>query len=63
MVESIEFLPRRQRRLSDQSHFDSLGFVQPVQMWGHAKLDNLFAQLRLKLDRLREVEQRARERK
>jgi hypothetical protein len=32
-------------------------------MWGHAKLDNLFAQLRLKLDRLREVEQRARERK
>jgi hypothetical protein len=47
----------------DQTHFDFLGFVPVVQMWGHAKLDHLFSQLRLKLDRLREIEHRARERR
>jgi hypothetical protein len=46
----------------DQTHFDTLGFVSPVQMWGHPKLDHLFSQLKLKLDRLREIEHRARER-
>jgi hypothetical protein len=47
----------------DQTHFDSLGFVPFVQMWGYPRLDRSFSQLRLKLDRLREVEHRARERR
>jgi hypothetical protein len=46
----------------DQTHFDVLGFITPIQMWGHPKLDNLFSQLRLKIERLREIEHRARER-
>jgi superfamily I DNA/RNA helicase len=47
----------------DQAHFDSLGVIPFKQMWGHAKLDWIFSELALKLDRLREVEHRARERK
>jgi hypothetical protein len=46
----------------DQTHFDILGFVPFVQMCGNARLDHLFSQLRLKLERLREIENRARER-
>jgi hypothetical protein len=47
----------------DQVHFDVLGLVPLVQHTAHVKLDHLFSLLKLKLDRLREVEHRARERK
>jgi hypothetical protein len=47
----------------DQTHFDGLGFVPTVKMWGDVKLDHLFSELKLKLERLREIEHRARERK
>jgi hypothetical protein len=40
---------------ADQLHFDRLGFVQPIAMSGHQRLDWLLGQLRLKLDRLREI--------
>jgi uncharacterized membrane protein len=47
----------------DQIHFDVLGFVPLIQASAHVKLDNIFSQLALKLERLREVERWARERK
>ena len=47
----------------DQTHFDVLGFIKPVTMWAHPKLNHLFSQLNLKIERLREIEHRARERK
>lgn len=40
---------------ADQLHFDRLGFVPPVRMSGHERYDWLLAQLRLKLERLRNV--------
>jgi hypothetical protein len=40
---------------ADQLHFDRLGFIDPLFMTGHPKLDELLAQLRLKFDRLRDV--------
>jgi hypothetical protein len=40
---------------ADQLHFDRLGFVPPLQMSGHARLDWLLGQLRLKFERLRDV--------
>src|SRR5262249_32083739 len=40
---------------ADQLHFDRLGFIDPLFLTGQATLDRYLAQLRLKLDRLREV--------
>src|SRR5439155_633986 len=47
----------------DQTHFDDLGVVPVINMWAHPNLNSLFSQLELKIQRLREVEHRARERK
>jgi hypothetical protein len=46
----------------DQTHFDHLGFVPVINTWAHSKLNHVFGQLALKIERLREIEQRARER-
>jgi hypothetical protein len=46
----------------DQTHFDDLGLVPVINMWAHPKLNSLFSQLDLKIQRLRDIEQRARER-
>jgi hypothetical protein len=46
----------------DQTHFDVLGFITPIQMWARPKLNHLLSQLNLKIERLREIEHRARER-
>lgn len=46
----------------DRVHFETLGFVPVISMWAHSKLNQLFSQLSVKLDRLREIEHRARER-
>jgi hypothetical protein len=40
---------------ADQLHFDRLGFIDPVEMSGHPKLDRHLSQLRLKFERLRDV--------
>jgi hypothetical protein len=40
---------------ADQLHFDMLGFVEPVTMSGHQRLDWLFSQLRMKFERLRDI--------
>ena len=40
---------------ADQLHFDTLGFVEPVIVSGNPQLDKLLSQLRLKMERLREV--------
>ena len=40
---------------ADQLHFDRLGFVDSVQMTGDKDLDWLLSQLRLKIERLREI--------
>ena len=47
----------------DQIHFDTLGFIPVINTWPHSKLNNLFSQLNLKIERLREIEHRASERK
>jgi hypothetical protein len=45
----------------DQTNFDDLGFVPLIiNTWGHQKLNNLFSQLNLKIQRLREIENQAR---
>jgi hypothetical protein len=46
----------------DQIHFDHLGFIPVAVIW-HSRLDHLFAMLKVKLERLTEIEHRARERK
>jgi hypothetical protein len=47
----------------DQTHFDDLGFVPLIiNTFGLPKLNNLFSQLDLKIQRLRDIESRARER-
>jgi len=46
----------------DQVHFDDLGLFPTIQHTGHVRLDYLFSQLKLKIERLREIEHRARER-
>lgn len=40
---------------SDFSHFDRLGFIQPIHMTGHPGADHTLAMLNLKIDRLREI--------
>lgn len=40
---------------ADQLHFDTLGFVEPVTVTGNPELDRLLSQLRLKIERLRDV--------
>jgi len=40
---------------ADQLHFDYLGFVDPLLMSGRQPLDKLLGQLRMKVDRLRDV--------
>jgi hypothetical protein len=40
---------------ADQLHFDYLGFVEPITFYKNPQLNNLLSQLRLKLDRLRDV--------
>jgi hypothetical protein len=40
---------------TDQLHFDRLGFVDPISMSGHQRLDWLLSQLRMKFERLRDV--------
>jgi hypothetical protein len=40
---------------ADQLHFDYLGFIEPVQMHIDAQLNRLLGQLRLKIERLRDV--------
>ena len=44
----------------DQTHFDVLGFIPPITMWPHPKLNHLFSQLNLKIERLREIEREKR---
>ena len=44
----------------DKVHFDSLGSITPVVRYGDQKLDWLHSMLVLRLDRLREIEDRAR---
>ena len=45
----------------DQTHFDVLGFIPSIKMWpAHPKLDHLFSQLNLKIERLREIEREKR---
>jgi hypothetical protein len=48
--------------LGDQVHFESLGSIPLVHRYGNRKLDWLNSALVLKLERLREIEQRARDR-
>jgi hypothetical protein len=45
----------------DQTYFDHLGFFPVVVVW-HSRLDHLFAMLKVKIERLTEIEHRARER-
>jgi hypothetical protein len=40
---------------ADQVHFDTLGFVQPLLMSGNPQLDKLLSELKMKIDRLRDV--------
>jgi hypothetical protein len=40
---------------ADQLHFDMLGFVDPIVMSGHGRLDWLLGQLKMKFERLRDV--------
>jgi hypothetical protein len=40
---------------ADQLHFDTLGFVEPVVVSGNPELDRLLSQLRMKIERLRDV--------
>jgi hypothetical protein len=40
---------------ADQLHFDYLGFVEPVTFYNNPRLNRLLSQLRLKLERLRDV--------
>jgi hypothetical protein len=47
----------------DKTHFEHLGFIQVVNMTQNVRFDRLLSQLNLRLDRLREVEHRARERR
>jgi hypothetical protein len=47
----------------DQTHFDALGFVPVINVWAHPKLNPVLSQLQLKIERLREIEHRVRERK
>jgi hypothetical protein len=37
---------------SERSRFDSLGFIEPIEVYGNPRVDHVFAQLRMKLDRL-----------
>jgi hypothetical protein len=46
----------------DQTLFDHLGFIQVVNMTQNLAFDHLLSTLNLQLDRLREIERRARER-
>jgi hypothetical protein len=40
---------------ADQLHFDRLGFVDPILMYQNPRLNHLLSQLRLKIDRLRDI--------
>jgi hypothetical protein len=40
---------------ADQLHFDYLGFVEPVEFYQNPRLNHLLSQLRLKIERLREL--------
>lgn len=40
---------------ADQLHFDYLGFVEPISFYLNPRMNNLLSQLKLKIDRLREV--------
>ncbi len=48
--------------VGDKVHFDSLGSIPLVTRYGHQKLDWLHSALVLRLERLREIEERARNR-
>jgi hypothetical protein len=48
---------------ADQLHFDYLGFVEPISFHQNRRLDHLLSQLRLKLERLRDVINWAQERR
>ncbi len=48
---------------ADQLHFDYLGFIPPVQFYQHPRLNHLLSQLRLKIERLRDVINWAQERR
>jgi hypothetical protein len=48
--------------LSDQTHFDHLGHIQTINMTQHLQFDHLQSMLKLQLERLREIEDRARRR-
>jgi hypothetical protein len=48
---------------ADQLHFDYLGFIQPIQFHQNPRLDHLLSQLRLKIERLRDVINWAQERR
>jgi hypothetical protein len=40
---------------ADQLHFDYLGFIDPIVFYQNPRLNNLLSQLRLKIERLRDV--------
>jgi hypothetical protein len=40
---------------ADQLHFDYLGFIEPVKFYQNPQLNRLLSQLRLKIERLRDV--------
>jgi len=48
---------------ADQLHFDYLGFIDPISLYGQPRLDGLLSQLRLKIERLRDVINWAQERR
>ena len=48
---------------ADQLHFDYLGFIEPIQFYQNPRLNDLLSQLRLKIERLRDVINWAQERR
>jgi hypothetical protein len=40
---------------SDQLHFDYLGFVTPISFYQNPRMNNLLSQLRMKIERVRDV--------
>lgn len=48
---------------ADQLHFDYLGFIDPIEFYQNPRLNHLLSQLRLKIERLRDVINWAQERR
>jgi hypothetical protein len=48
---------------ADQLHFDYLGFIEPISFYRNLRLNHLLSELRLKIERLRDVINWAQERR